>query len=55
MNLGLFTYITGVAALLGLIIQFTDIFPKHRESKKKCAIHNAWFVYRHINWKLTKN
>jgi len=34
MNIGLFAYITGIATLLGLFLQFKDVFPQHRETRK---------------------
>ena len=34
MNIGIFTYITGIATLLGLFIQLKDAFPQHRETRK---------------------
>ena len=34
MNLGLFTYIAGIATILGLLIQIKDVFPQHRETRK---------------------
>ena len=34
MNIGLFTYIAGIATILGLFIQIKDIFPQHRETRK---------------------
>ena len=38
MSLGLFTYITGVATLLGLFLQFLDIFPQYREARKTALL-----------------
>ena len=40
MNLDLdaFTYITGVAALLSLALQFIDVFPEHRETRKTIVL-----------------
>ncbi|ABL00105.1 hypothetical protein Ppro_2499 [Pelobacter propionicus DSM 2379] len=29
-----FTYITGIASILGFFLQLTDAFPKHREIRK---------------------
>ena len=34
MNIGLFTYITGIATILGLFLQIKDVFPQHRETRK---------------------
>ena len=34
MNIGLFTYISGIATILGLFIQIKDVFPQHREKRK---------------------
>jgi len=34
MNIGLFTYIAGIATILGLFIQIKDVFPQHRETRK---------------------
>lgn len=38
MDVGIFTYITGIATLLGLLIQLTDIFPHHREARKSLVL-----------------
>lgn len=34
LNLDAFTYITGIAGLLGLVLQLKDSFPTHREARK---------------------
>ena len=34
MNIGIFTYIAGIATILGLLIQIKDVFPQHRETRK---------------------
>ena len=34
LNLDTFTYITGIAGLLGLVLQLKDAFPEHREARK---------------------
>lgn len=33
-----FTYITGIAGLLGLVLQFMDSFPEHRETRKTVVV-----------------
>ena len=33
-----FTYITGVASLLGLVLQFKDSFPDHRDTRKTIVV-----------------
>lgn len=33
-----FTYITGTASLLGLLLQFKDIFPEHRDLRKSIVL-----------------
>jgi hypothetical protein len=38
MNIGIFTYITGIATLLGLFIQLKDVFPQHRETRKNIIL-----------------
>lgn len=40
MNLDIdtFTYITGIAGLLGLLLQFKDSFPEHRETRKTVVL-----------------
>ena len=38
MNIGLFTYIIGIATLLGLFIQLKDVFPQHREARKNTIL-----------------
>jgi heme A synthase len=38
MIIGLFTYITGIATLLGLFIQLKDVFPQHREARKNTIL-----------------
>jgi len=40
MNLDLdsFTYITGIAGLLGLLLQFKDSFPEHRDIRKSVVL-----------------
>ena len=38
LNLDPFTYITGIAGLLGLVIQLADAFPKHREARKATVL-----------------
>ena len=38
MDIGLFTYITGIATLLGFVLQFRDVFPEHRELRKKVVL-----------------
>lgn len=40
MNLDIdtFTYITGLAGLLGLVLQFKDSFPEHRETRKAVVL-----------------
>ena len=38
MNIGIFTYVTGVATLLGLFLQFRDIFPTHRDARKTIVL-----------------
>jgi hypothetical protein len=34
LDLDTFTYITGIAGLLGLALQLKDVFPEHRETRK---------------------
>lgn len=34
LSLDTFTYITGIAGLLGLVLQLKDAFPEHREARK---------------------
>ncbi len=38
MNIGIFTYITGIATLLGLFVQIKDVFPQHREARKSLIL-----------------
>ncbi len=38
MDIGLFTYITGIATLLGFVLQFRDVFPDHRELRKTVVL-----------------
>jgi len=38
MDFGTFSLITGVATLLGFMLQVRDIFPEHRESRKNLLI-----------------
>ena len=38
MDIGLFTYITGIATLLGVVLQFRDVFPEHRELRKAVVL-----------------
>ncbi len=38
MDIGLFTYITGIATLLGFVLQFRDVFPAHRELRKNVVL-----------------
>lgn len=33
-----FTYITGIASLLGLVLQFKDSFPDHRDTRKTIVV-----------------
>lgn len=35
--MGIFTYIAGVATLLGLFLQFRDVFPQHRPARKSAV------------------
>lgn len=49
MKLGLFTYLTGIATLLGLFLQVKDVFPKHRETRKAvllvvCGVFLGTFI-----------
>lgn len=37
-SLDVFTYITGLAGVLGLILQLKDAFPEHRESRKAIVL-----------------
>ena len=37
-NLDAFTYITGIAGLLGLVLQFKDSFPEHRDLRKNVVL-----------------
>jgi len=37
-SLDMFTYITGIAGLLGLILQLKDMFPEHRETRKAIVL-----------------
>jgi len=38
MDIGLFTYITGIASFLGLILQFKDVFPEYRDVRKSIVL-----------------
>lgn len=38
LDLGAFTYITGLVALLGFALQLTDVFPEHRETRKTIVL-----------------
>jgi len=38
LDLDVFTYITGVAGLLGLALQLKDAFPEHRETRKTIVL-----------------
>jgi len=37
-DIGLFTYITGIATLIGVVLQFRDVFPAHRELRKTIVL-----------------
>ena len=37
-NFDAFTYITGIAGLLGLVLQFKDSFPEHRDLRKNVVL-----------------
>lgn len=37
-NVDAFTYITGIAGLLGLVLQFKDSFPEHRDLRKNVVL-----------------
>jgi len=38
LNLDAFTYITGIASVLGLLLQFKDSFAEHREARKNIVV-----------------
>jgi hypothetical protein len=38
LNLDIFTYITGIASLVGLFLQFKDSFAEHRETRKVIVV-----------------
>jgi hypothetical protein len=38
MDIGLFTYVTGIATLLGFVLQIRDVFPEHRELRKSIVL-----------------
>ena len=38
LDLDVFTYITGIAGLLGLVLQLKDAFPEHRETRKTIVL-----------------
>jgi len=38
LDLDAFTYITGIAGLLGLVLQLKDTFPQHRETRKTVVL-----------------
>lgn len=38
LNVDSFNYITGIATLIGLLFQFKDVFPEHRETRKTVVV-----------------
>ncbi|HZW25429.1 MAG TPA: hypothetical protein VFF26_08090 [Gallionella sp.] len=38
LDFDVFTYITGIAGLLGLVLQIKDSFPEHRETRKTIVV-----------------